>query len=118
MVKIPNFGELKKMSEGLANSAKGNKIFDKLKSSVDSLGAGSVDQHQYGEASTPLARSLKLLNELQEIRRMEANAFNNLKAEIMLMAKKESELNAAQQAVDEKSAEETAPEGSREPPKQ
>lgn len=88
MVKIPNFNELKKMGEGLANSAKNTKIFDKIKTSVDSLGAGSApDEVGHGEASTPLERCVKLVNQLQEVKRMEANLFNNLKAEIMQMAK-------------------------------
>lgn len=88
MVKIPKFNDLKKMGEDLASSAKGSKIFDKIKTSVDSLGAGSTsDDIDCGDAKTPIERCVKLINELQEVKRMEANLFNSLKAEITQIAK-------------------------------
>jgi len=88
MVKIPKFNELKKMGEGLASSAKNSKIFDKIKTSVDSLGAGGMaSEDSHGDAKTPLEHCVKLIHELQEIKRMEANLFNSLKAELTQMAK-------------------------------
>lgn len=99
MVKIPKFNELKKMGEGLASSAKGSKIFDKIKTSVDSLGAGSTsDEIDCGDAKTPIERCVKLINELQEIKRMEANLFNSLKAEITQMAKEAAVADAEESA--------------------
>lgn len=103
MVKIPNFNELKKMGEGLASSAKGNKIFDKIKTSVDSLGAGNMtDDDVHCDTKTPLERCIKLIHELQEIKRMEANLFNGLKAELTQMTKDATSNNTQENIQKEK----------------
>ena len=88
-MKFPNFDEMKKLGESLTDSAKSAKIFDKIKMSIDSLGTGDVSEKEEKNPTTPVEKCIVLLHELQEIQRIQANLFNNLKNELVQLSKAE-----------------------------
>lgn len=76
----------------MAQSAKSSSIMDKLKNSVDNLATGSSDKHAaHEETGDPVkdgaARCKKLLAELQEISRIQANTLNKLDKEFSALSK-------------------------------
>lgn len=86
MIKMPKFDGLKKMSEGLAQSTKSKGIFDKIKSSVDSLG-GADSMSDEVASDDVYANIVRLSAELQEVSRIQANLLNNIKAELKKLDK-------------------------------
>lgn len=79
MMKFPNFEDMKS-----------GKIFEKIKMSIDSLGVSDTSGKQASEPTTPLEACLVLVDELQEIQRIQANLFNKLKTVLAQMAKEEA----------------------------
>lgn len=92
MVKIPGMKDIKKFSTGIAKTATSSSIIDKLKNSVDSLATGSSDKHEaYQKTGDPIkdgiAHCYKLIAELQEVNRIQANLLNNLDKGFDLLSK-------------------------------
>jgi hypothetical protein len=90
-MKFPSLDGMKKLGEDLTSSAKTSKIFDKIKTSIDSLGTGDVTDKEMSEPTTPVEKCLALIQELQEVQRIQANLFNNLKNELAQLGKSEKE---------------------------
>lgn len=67
-MKFPNFED---MTSG--------KIFEKIKMSIDSLGVSDVSNTEGKEPGTPLEECLVMIQELQDIQRIQANLLNKLK---------------------------------------
>lgn len=87
MMKFPNFEDMKS-----------GKIFEKIKMSIDSLGASDVSDREGKEPSTPLEECLALVDELQEIQRIQANLVNKLKVVLAQVAKPEDIRPAGEQS--------------------
>lgn len=75
-MKFPNFDDMKS-----------GKIFEKIKMSIDSLGAGDFSGQEGKELMTPQEECLALIDELQEIQRIQAHLFNQLKTALAQMNK-------------------------------